>query len=55
MAHGAVRVFEGEGYVSMIERVSYLLGVGGHGEPVGTVRVVDTSPLNWLDITYNTV
>lgn len=25
------------------------------GEPVGTVHVVDPSPLNWLYITYNTV
>ena len=24
-------------------------------EPVGTVHVVDPSPLNWLYITYNTV
>ncbi|MDP9399218.1 MAG: ABC transporter substrate-binding protein [Actinomycetota bacterium] len=25
------------------------------GEPVGTLRVVDANPLNWLYITYNTV
>lgn len=24
-------------------------------EPVGSIRVVDPSPLNWLSITYNTV
>jgi len=29
--------------------------VAGSGEPVGTVNVVDPSPLNWLYITYNTV
>ncbi len=28
---------------------------GGRGEPAGTVRIVDPSPLNWLWITYNTV
>lgn len=27
----------------------------GPNEPVGTIRVVDPSPLNWLYITYNTV
>ncbi len=39
-----------------IERVASLLaGEGRRGEPVGAVRVVDPSPLNWLYITYNTV
>lgn len=29
--------------------------VVGRPEPVGTVHVVDPSPLNWLYVTYNTV
>ena len=28
---------------------------GGRHQPVGTVHVVDPSPLNWLYVTYNTV
>ncbi len=38
-------------------RKAALLFKGGEptGEPVGAVRVVDPSPLNWLHITYNTV
>jgi ABC-type transport system substrate-binding protein len=34
---------------------SLLTGDGGGREPIGTVYVVDPSPLNWLYITYNTV
>ncbi len=42
--------------MSVGERVLSLLGGGGRrSEPVGTIRIVDPSPLNWLYITYNTV
>lgn len=42
--------------MSIVEKISSLLGVGGRrSDPVGTVCVVDPSPLNWLYITYNTV
>ncbi len=42
--------------MSMAERISSLLtGEGRASEPVGTLHVVDPSPLNWLYITYNTV
>jgi hypothetical protein len=42
--------------MSVIEKVtSFLTGGGRTGEPVGTIHVVDPSPLNWLYITYNTV
>ena len=42
--------------MSVVDRVSFLRRGGGRrGEPVGEVRVVDPSPLNWLYITYNTV
>ena len=40
----------------MFEKVATLLRGGRRkSEPVGTVHVVDPSPLNWLHITYNTV
>ncbi len=34
---------------------SFLAGGERRGEPIGVVRVVDPSPLNWLYVTYNTV
>ena len=37
------------------DAVSRIMGAGRRGGPVGTVHVVDPSPLNWLYITYNTV
>jgi ABC-type transport system substrate-binding protein len=40
--------------VSVVEKVASLLP-GDAPEPVGTIHVVDPSPLNWLSITYNTV
>ena len=40
--------------MSVVEKVASF--VTGHGrQPVGTVHIVDPSPLNWLYITYNTV
>ncbi len=39
--------------MDLVENISSL--VNGGAEPVGTVYVVDPSPLNWLYITYNTV
>ncbi|MDP9408930.1 MAG: ABC transporter substrate-binding protein [Actinomycetota bacterium] len=40
----------------MVEGVaSVFTGRGRARAPVGVVRVVDPSPLNWLHITYNTV
>ena len=42
--------------MNLIEKVTSFFGGGGRrSEPVGVVRVVDPSPLNWLYITYNTV
>ena len=42
--------------MSLIKKVTSLVtGEGGVGGPVGTIHVVDPSPLNWLYITYNTV
>ena len=42
--------------MSLVEKAaSFLTGGGRAREPVGTVHVVDPSPLNWLHITYNTV
>ena len=40
---------------SVQKATSFLMGKGRAHEPVGTVHVVDPSPLNWLHITYNTV
>jgi ABC-type transport system substrate-binding protein len=40
--------------VHFVEGVTSLLR-GRRGEPIGVVRVVDPSRLNWLYITYNTV
>lgn len=40
----------------VIEKAASILAGGGRrGQPVGVVRVVDPSPLNWLYVTYNTV
>lgn len=42
--------------MNLIEKAKSLItGEGRPSEPVGTVHVVDPSPLNWLYITYNTV
>ena len=41
--------------MSLIEKAASLVGMSDRSAPVGTVRVVDYSPLNWLYITYNTV
>lgn len=41
--------------MDLVEKVASILPGDGGGEPVGTVHVVDPSPLNWLWITYNTV
>lgn len=41
--------------MSLIEKVASTLTGGKRGEPLGTVRVVDPSPLNWLYVTDNTV
>ncbi len=38
--------------MSLIERATSLV-TGGPGDPVGTVHVVDPSPLNWLWVMYN--
>ena len=40
--------------MNLVEKVTSLFG-GRRSEPVGVVRVVDRSRLNWLYITYNTV
>ncbi len=41
--------------MNLIEKARALIaGEGRKGDPVGTVHVVDPSPLNWLHITYNT-
>ncbi len=39
--------------MSLFQKIRSLLG--HPAEPVGTVRISDRSPLNWLYITYNTV
>ncbi len=42
--------------MNLVEKaVSLVMGEGRKDVPVGTVNVVDPSPLNWLHITYNTV
>ena len=42
--------------MNLIRKAALLLKGGGpRSVPVGAVRVVDPSPLNWLHITYNTV
>lgn len=41
--------------MSLVEKVTALVTGGRTAEPMGTVRVVDPSALNWLYITYNTV
>ena len=42
--------------MSVVEKATtFFMGKGLARGPVGTVRVVDPSPLNWLHITYNTV
>ncbi len=38
--------------MSLIEKATSLV-TGGPGDPVGTVHVVDPSPLNWLWVMYN--
>lgn len=40
--------------MELVEKVASLRPGDGPG-PVGTIHVVDPSPLNWLYITYNTV
>lgn len=41
--------------MTLFEEAASALGVGKNRQPVGTVRIVDPNPLNWLYITYNTV
>lgn len=41
--------------MSLVDKVTELVTGKDRGEAVGTVHVVDPSPLNWLWITYNTV
>lgn len=42
--------------MNLVEKAKSLsTGEGRSREPIGTVHVVDPSPLNWLYITYNTV
>ena len=42
--------------MNVVEKVtSFFGGLRRASEPVGTVHVVEPSPLNWLYITYNTV
>ncbi len=42
--------------MNLVEKAKSLItGEGRSREPIGTVHVVDPSPLNWLYITYNTV
>ena len=40
--------------MSLLDRAVGLIR-GRRAEPIGSIRVVDPSPLNWLYITYNTV
>jgi hypothetical protein len=42
--------------MNVVEKATSFFGGRGRArEPVGTVHVVDPSPLNWVHITYNTV
>lgn len=41
--------------MSLVAKVAALVAGARRVEPVGTLHVVDPSPLNWLYVTYNTV
>lgn len=41
--------------MDVVERAASIVGQARPTEPVGTVKVVDPSPSNWLWITYNVV
>lgn len=41
--------------MDLMKKAASLVTGDARGEPVGAVKVVDPSPLNWLWITYNTV
>lgn len=41
--------------MELVKKVASAVTGGGPSEPIGTVHVVDPSPMNWLWITYNTV
>ena len=42
--------------MGLIDKAASLVTRHGiHNQPVGTIQVVDPSPLNWLWMTYNTM